>query len=315
VPTGEFMELEDYFPVQYSLPMCYGVSDRAGLPADATETRKVQALQLKGYLLFFEQVMADYLVQLNHIKDLFSFDNSVKKSYFTKVLTQLDDLQKLVIDHQGRGEEHWDLILADFREVLANLVETPKAFNSRRNKFLNHMLARFGEDLSEYESLTRWLTPYKVEERLIADKIRMLANGEYYKISTNRAKGYNYAHPQFWDTSNVSGTERRVGRLLGFKSVERTALSPDILVIEPVMETDTKKKHQGQKKNKEGKFLNVIKLIDPESKDVLLTSVEVPEGCCTDELITEILTYADERKYFQFQDDLKNYTRKSACNI
>src|SRR5690606_24687402 len=142
VPTGEFMELEDYFPVQYSLPMCYGVSDRAGLPADATEKRQVQALQLKGYLLFFEQLMADYLVQLNHIKDLFSFDQSVKKTHFTKVLTELDDLQKLVIDHQERGEAHWDLILNDFRQVLEHLVEAPKTFNTRRNKFLNHMLAR-----------------------------------------------------------------------------------------------------------------------------------------------------------------------------
>lgn len=315
VPTGEFMELEEYFPVQYSLPMCYGVSDRAGLPAGATETRQVQALQLKGYLLFFEQLMADYLVQLNHIKDLFSFDNTVKKTYFTKVLTELDDLQKLVIDQQERGADHWDLILNDFKEILQHLVETPKTFNTRRNKFHDHLLARFGEDLSEYENLSRWLTPYKVEERLLEDKIRMLSNGEYYKISTNRGRGYNYAHPQFWDTSNVSGTERRISRLLGFKSAERRTLSPDILVIEPVMETETKKKHQGQKKNKEGKLLNVIKLIDPETKDVLLTSVEVPEGCCTDELMTEILTYADERKYFKFQDDLKNYTRKSAGKI
>lgn len=52
VPAGENMQLEDYYPVTYSLPACYGVSERAGLPADADVKRRAQALQLKGYLLF-----------------------------------------------------------------------------------------------------------------------------------------------------------------------------------------------------------------------------------------------------------------------
>jgi hypothetical protein len=315
VPTGEYMELEDYFPVTESLPMCYGVSERAGLPADATEKQKIQALQLKGYLLFFEQLMADYLVQLNHVKDLFTFDDSVNRTYFTRALTEIDDLQKLLVDHQSRGADHWDQILHDFTQVLENLVETPKKFLNRRNKFLNHMLARFSEDLSEYESITRWLTPYKVEKRLAGDKIRILANGEYYKISTNRGKGYNYAHPEIWDTANISGTERRVSRLLGFKCADRRTLSIDFLLIEPVMVTDAKMNTTSQKTNKLGKPLNVIKIIDPETKEVLLTSVEVIAGCCTDLLVNEILTYADERKYFKFLDDLKHHTRKSAGKV
>jgi hypothetical protein len=315
VPSGEYMALEDYFPVTESLPMCYGVSERAGLPADASDKRKIQALQLKGYLLFFEQLMADYLVQLNHVKDLFTFDDTVNRTYFTRALTEIDDLQKLLIDHQGRGADHWDQILHDFTQVLENLVETPKKFLIRRNKFLNHMLARFSEDLTEYESITRWLTPYKVEERLASDKIRILANGEYYKISTNRGKGYNYAHPEIWDTSNVSGTERRVSRLLGFKYADRRTLSIDFLVTEPLMVTDPKTNTTSQKVNKLGKPLNVIKLIDPETKEVLFTSVEVIAGCCTDLLVNEILTYADERKYFKFLDDLKHHTRKSAGKV
>ncbi|SKC66342.1 hypothetical protein [Ohtaekwangia koreensis] len=315
VPTGEYMELEDYYPITESLPMCYGVSERAGLPADASDKRKVQALQLKGYLLFFEQLMADYLVQLNHIKDLFTFDDSVDHTYYTRPLTQIDDLQKLLIDHQGRGADHWDQILNDFTQVLENLVETPKKFLVRRNKFLNHMLARFSEDLTEYENIARWLTPYKVEQRLVADKIRILAHGEYYKISTNRGKGYNYARTDIWDTENVSGAERRVSRLLGFKCADRNTLSLDFLVVEPLLVTDSKTNTSSQKLNKSGKPLNVIKIIDPQTKEILLTSVDVIEGCCTDLLINEILTYADERKYFNFQDDLKHHTRKSAGKV
>jgi hypothetical protein len=47
--------------------------------------------------------------------------------------------------------------------------------------------------------------------------------GEYYKISTKRGLGYNYSNAAFWNTSNVSGTERRVSRLLG--SAMQTAVT------------------------------------------------------------------------------------------
>ena len=73
VPAGEYMNLEDYYPVTYSLPMCYGVSEQDSLPADADEKRKAQALQLKGYMLFFEQILSGYLVRLNHLKRFIFF--------------------------------------------------------------------------------------------------------------------------------------------------------------------------------------------------------------------------------------------------
>ncbi|KAA2239285.1 hypothetical protein F0L74_24065 [Chitinophaga agrisoli] len=314
IPTGEYMELEDYYPVTYSLPMCYGVSDRAGLPPGADEKRQVQALQLRGYLLFFEQLLAGYLVQLNHLRDLFTFDDTVKYTYFTRALTEIADLKDLVIDHGTPGE--WNDVLAEFTSVLKNLIETPKLFQERRNDFLDHMLARFSEDLSEYETLSGWLTPYKVKERMIQDKIRILKDGEYYQISTNRSKAYNYAQPDIWDTPNVSGTERRVSRLLGFRNAKRRTLAPDFIVVEPVMETDEKTKSQVWKKNKKGQYLNVVKVVDPENHEtVLLTSIEVADGCCTEMLISQLLEYADERNNFRFHDELRQRSRKSAGQI
>ncbi len=315
VPTGEHMELEDYYPITETLPMCYGISERGGLPADATEKRKVQVLQLKGYLLFFEQLLADYLVQLNHVKELFTFDGSVEHTYFTRALTEMEGLKDLIIDHNDHGEEHWEEILSDFTHVLEHLIETPENFLSRRNTFLNHMLARFGEDLSEYEKISRWLTPYKVEERLVQDKINILANGEYYRISTDRGKGYNYAIPDYWDSDNVSGAERRVSRLLGFKDVRRRSLVPGFICVEPVMEKEGKKTTDVQKTNKKGQLLNVIKFIYPKTKKTLLISKEVAEGCCTDKLLDEILKYIDQKDYFHFSDKLKQRARKSAGKV
>jgi len=314
VPAGEHMELEEFYPVTYTLPMCYGVSQRAGLPAGADDKRKIQALQLKGYLLFFEQLLADYLVQLSHLRDLFTFDDTVQYTYFTKALTQIEDLKSLVIDHGTPGE--WEDVLKEFTGVLQNLVETPKLFHERRNHFLDHMLARFSEDLSEYETLSTWLTPWKARERMISDKVRMLKDGEYYHISTNRGKGYNYAQPDIWNTRNVSGTERRVSRLLGFRNATRRTLAPDFIIVEPVMETDEKTKQPVWKKNKKQQYLNVIRLVDPNSRErVLLTSVEVADGCCTELLMSRMLEFADERDNYQFHDELRQRSRKSAGQI
>jgi len=313
VPTGEYMELEDYYPITYSLPMCYGVSERAGLPLDASDSRKIQALQLRGYLLFFEQLLSDYLVQLNNLRDLFSFDSKKNRTYYTKALDKVLDLKPLLIDHANHGEEHFDEILADFTKILNDIVEPREVFNKRRNIFLNHLLARFSENLEEYELISRWLTPSRIDERMIADKERILKDGGYSKIGRDRSKAYNYSIPEIWDTDNVSGAETRISRLLGFANADRRSLAPEFIITEAVMITDEKTRTPVQKKNRKEKPLNVIKLMDPGNREkIILTSVEVVEGCCTELLMNEILKYADDRRFFQFPKELKQRSRKTA---
>lgn len=312
VPVGENMELEDYYPVTYSLPMTYGVSERAGLPGNADDKRKVQALQLKGYMLFFEQLLAGHLVQLNHLRDLFTMDNSVEHTYFNRVLEEIDGLQALLIDEQNRGADHFDQVKQDFMLVLQQLMESREQFLARRNQFLEHFLGRFSEDRKEYDAINRWLMPAEAPERLVKDKINMLKDGEYTHISSDRGRGYNYTCPDFWDTDNVSGTERRIGRLLGFNSIERHDLSPRFIVVEPVMVLNNKKQ-QEQKLNKKGKPLNVVKILHPDNNEqVLLTSVEAVEGCCTELLISDILEHADVEAHVKFHDDLNRRARKTA---
>ncbi|GAA4316885.1 hypothetical protein GCM10023149_14170 [Mucilaginibacter gynuensis] len=313
VPNGEYMELEDYYPVTYSLPMTYGVSERAGLPANATEERKTQALQLGGYMLFFEQILADYQVQLNHLRELFSFDDTVKQTYFTRPLTEIENLQNLLIDKGNHGAGNFDQILSDFAKVVQNLAETPAIYNERRNAFLNHMLARFGEDLSEYEALTKLLSPAGAAERLIGDKVRILKDGEYQLISSDRGRAYNYTLIDTWNSDNVAGAERRIGRLLGFNNNQQRSLAPEFLICEPLMEQDDPTKPPVQKVSKKGSPLNVVKILDPEDKTkVLFTSVEVVDGCCTELLMEDILQHADDRIYFKFSDEVKARSRKAA---
>jgi hypothetical protein len=114
----------------------------------------------------------------------------------------------------------------------------------------------------------------------------------------------------------VSGAERRVARLLGFSNVSRRSLYPDYLVVEPLMDTDPKTKTPYRRTTKKGEPLNMIKLLDPENRqEVLLTSVEVKEGCCTELLAAEILKHADSRRYYKFHDEQKQRSRKSAGEV
>jgi hypothetical protein len=319
VPTGENMDVEDYYPVTFSLPMCYGVSDRAGLPADASPIRKAQALQLRGYLYFFEQLLSDHLVQLNHLRELFTMDDTVKHTLYAKpveeLLTEGQDILDLIVDYGKDDSANPEALLKDFAALLRRITENEQQFEHRRNRFLTHFLARFSEDMSEYDAINRWLMPKQAGRKAIQDKVNLLKDGEYYKISSNRGKGFDYTKPDFWDTRNVSGTERRVGRLLGFADITRRNLAPGNIIEEPVMELDSKKQPI-QKNNKKGQPLNRIRFMNPKDPEqVLLTSVEVIEGCCTELLMAAIIEHGDQRKNFIFHDDLNRRARKSAGEL
>ena len=58
IPQGRFRNVSRYHSFQNHFPAVFGLSD-AGLPSTADHRRRAQALQLKAYLLFFDQVMAN----------------------------------------------------------------------------------------------------------------------------------------------------------------------------------------------------------------------------------------------------------------
>jgi len=90
-PKGNYRaDLGDYYSIQNDFPYAYGIS-REGVPADAPKARQAWALQLKGFLLFFDQLLADYLAQLANIRELFSMGRGGGSSYFLNFLDNGDD--------------------------------------------------------------------------------------------------------------------------------------------------------------------------------------------------------------------------------
>ncbi len=359
-PQGIKRDLASYYSIQHDFPAVYGIGE-GGLPASASASRRAQALQLKGYLLFFDQLLANFLAQLSRVKDFFVLKHAdpPRQTYFAGKLDSVPDVDMLVrgagFNKDGdqitgesirvkRGQPvfypekdteqlsastcegyetyvHFDspqqrdavinrvitafenenyrfefvedeqknnlirfitpvllpngapltllsriafpeynqleaeaeaitflFISPDFfqsvdiqdeafysfevvykppayDDVLQRLQEAPGQAESRRDKFLDHLLARFAEDFSDY-ALLRFASGEKQPTgALIRDKEQLLA--DYPVISRRRSTGFDVsAKHELWDTDNVTGLERRVGGLMGIEDWQRRTLAP-----------------------------------------------------------------------------------------
>jgi len=94
IPYGQHRkDLPDYLSIQHEFPLTYRIG--AGqMPESATEVRKVQALQLKGYLAFYDQLLADYLSQLGHFRQLLSW-NDQQQTYFPRPVHTIPEKERL----------------------------------------------------------------------------------------------------------------------------------------------------------------------------------------------------------------------------
>ena len=205
VPRGQFRNPEDYYPIQYSFPLTYGIGPD-GLPPQASDKRKAQAIQLKGYLMVFEQLLGNAFAQIAHAADLFSLNLDVKQTYFVK------EFSEAIIQNYNLMVNGLDKL------ALETIAETEPEFQERRNRFLDHIMARFGEQFDEYALLLTNLQGEQVSlDKLINDKIDFL--NSYPEISSDRAKAFNYkVSPCSMD--NQPGIKKRVNRLLGQPGIE-----------------------------------------------------------------------------------------------
>ncbi|MBI3135490.1 MAG: hypothetical protein HYZ14_12510 [Bacteroidetes bacterium] len=238
IPAGEFRELDNYYPVQNELPLTYGTGE-AGLPLNATNERRAQAKQLKAYLLFFEQQLANYLSQLLHVRDLFSWNDKIDKTYYSQIIQEVKDIADLyVTSYLDENGNPVNLVISGvlqentLSDVIQKDSETPDIFDDRRNRFLNHLISRFNEVFTDYTLAMKGIGK---KADIIPDKAHFLA--DYDVISHGRGKAFDYKKlrlieasdgddytPDVWDTENVCGYERRVCRFLGIENYKRRFL-------------------------------------------------------------------------------------------
>lgn len=204
-PPGRDRNLADYHSIQHQFPACFGIGEM-GLPSSAPAQRQGQANQLKAYLIFFDQLLADYFAQLAHVRDLFSFNSGTAGTYFTQAVADkalgLDEIFDKTPDDQA------DRVQAIMDELVGSEISL-----ERKNRFLNHLLARFAEQFTDYSLFLFEAMPKGIDpaEKMIHDKQAFLRH--YPAVSSARGTAFNYLQP--WSRENVSGLEKRIRLKLG----------------------------------------------------------------------------------------------------
>lgn len=213
LPQGNFRNPGEYESIQNDFPLVYGITEAGMLPKSQGRPTLPQVQQLKAYLMVFEQLLVNYLSQLANVKHLFSIDNStdefgnplIDATYFSQ------SLENLTPD----GAVLWKDLVA-LEPTVKEITESVEDFQLRRNRFLDHLLARFAEQFTDYGLLALRLNPAEGQARLIEDKMAFL--NAYPKISSERGKGFDYKiGDHFWHRKNLSGLENRIQGLMGIR--------------------------------------------------------------------------------------------------
>ncbi len=212
-PRGQNREVGRYHSVQHQFPATYGIGD-LGLSTSAPPERQAQAKQLQAYLLFFDQLLANYFAQLSNVKDLFAFAGVTDQTYFVQPIADdtlgLDGLRK-----EGHAKR-----LAE----ISGEATTTLGAAQRRNRFLNHLLARFAEQFTDYALLQA------EQAQLIDDKEAFLQN--YPVLSQARGTAYNYLQPA--GEENWAGLEKRIRYKLGLKLPEENFMVVEHILLRPM---------------------------------------------------------------------------------
>lgn len=358
IPYGKTRpDLAHYPSIQHEFPLTYGIG-KGHLSDKAPEKRKVEALQLKAYLTFYDQLLAGYLSQLANIRQLFSWDApelTAGQTYFQQTVDNIPQAEKLFLSlgqkSQTNGWQEGDVIAlppqafshpterdmaiiqlvtlfsthsnndenniidiveedgryrflvigtdaeivlqskvnfesieeakgaaeqlffqgtllpsyqhtnwpefseysfsfvyqpVNYTDYLKSITESREVYYARKDHFLNHLLARFGEQFTEYVLLMYALNQGAPDPKdIIQDKARFLAN--YPAISRNRGRGFDYTRQDnIWNSKeNISGFERRVAGLMGLDQWERRYLNNFEVVLREQQSLLTIKDHRG----------------------------------------------------------------------
>ncbi|TDX01275.1 hypothetical protein [Dinghuibacter silviterrae] len=141
VLTGVYRHLSSYYSIQHLFPSIYALTETQ-FPKGTPAAFKGQVKQLKGYLLFFEQVMANYLAQLGQVRRMFSpFIPPNDTTHAYQPLTTVPGIEDLLLQPDR------------YQASLARYSETPEQYRARKHKILDHLLARFNEEVSNYPAL------------------------------------------------------------------------------------------------------------------------------------------------------------------
>lgn len=219
LPRGNYVKFDDYFSVQNQFPAIYGIN-QYGVPASASLERKAKAKQLKGYLLLFEQIMANLLSQMENTKELFSINKDLSATYFTKALVNIPGIQDVLNDNWRNNKELHELQL---KEIIAKYDD----FYERRNRVLDFLLSMYGEKFSQktFQQFNYYYSSKELLKVLAENKVFLLK----YLVTINRYKAHSFNYQkESWNTYNIPMIKLKASLLLGLHDFTQITYS-DVL--------------------------------------------------------------------------------------
>lgn len=196
---GETIDLNAYESIASKLPSIYGVGE-TGLPSTVSEKRRAQAKQLRAYLLFFEQILVNYLKQLASFKQIFAFRQN-RADIMGKIKTYFS--QPLPVSF---WQQDFPELNPEVSSVYQYLEDDPDSRSlmyenafKRKNRILDHLLAQFNEKFADYAVFGfkyNMLMNLELDEKnsyYLAAKADFLEN--YPRLSRNRNRAYNLRTP------------------------------------------------------------------------------------------------------------------------
>lgn len=179
---GRFRDVTSYLPMETDLPRIYGLGAGA-LPDTASPDRQAKANQLRAFMTLFDQQLANEYSQLGEFGSLFSAAQGSPRTYVGQLVGTSDDRAPILVP--GFSE-------ADLPDMLERAADAA----ARRNRFLNHLLARFAETITDDPLATNAVlpadpaTPDVLPDRLLDAKRQFLS--DMPRLGSARGAGANY---------------------------------------------------------------------------------------------------------------------------
>jgi len=232
-PHGEYRELRQYTSIQTHLPSIYRVG-AGGLSETVAPDVRARSRQLTGYLLLFDQLMANCAANVASLSSLYSRNGKSETTYASQAL---DGDQISGID---------GIYPPKPADVIASVVARFDNFTDRKGRQLNYLLALYGESFNQNSLRTfdYYSTPGERDRALIENRARFLR----IIAGLTRERGAASVYLDS-DQTTVSGLQRRVSCLLGFVDLHHKALTAvfqehelqpvsDDLIFEPLSEEE-----------------------------------------------------------------------------
>lgn len=204
-------DLLKYESIQNSFPKSFGITP-FGIQGRVTEERIAEVSQLKGYLFTFEKLLSNQLAQIANVRNLFSAEK-LEQTYFEAELPNNSKVGGREILPDNINEKSW---IGKYDNYLV-----------RRNRILNHLLARFGEEFMagnfEFSSISSMTNTHLSDlKNTIESKERLIK--EFIAIGSSRLKAYNY-RGNHTSLETISGYKRKISYLFGFPNAAVRKLS------------------------------------------------------------------------------------------